>query len=533
MSPKFIFITGGVLSSLGKGLLSASIGTILEGQGVSVGMLKFDPYLNVDPGTMNPFQHGEVYVTEDGAETDLDIGHYYRFTNARLSRGSNVTAGQIYDTVIKRERRGDYRGNTVQVIPHVTDAIKAAIMACANQESGREVLLVEVGGTVGDIESQPFLEAIRQFRLDHPQDCIDIHLAYVPYLKAAGEVKTKPTQHAVQALRHTGIFPNIILCRSESPLDTAVKEKIALFCSVPRDCVLEIIDVQHTIYELPLRLIDQQLDEQLCTFLQRPYRRSDVSAWERLVEQVKHPQHDLVVGLVGKYTAHRDAYKSVCEALQHAGIACDTRLVIRSIEADQLEQDGPLDGCDGYIVPGGFGERGWEGIIAVAHLCREQGIPYFGICLGMQAMAVAFARYVLKLAQANSIEIDPDTSHPIITLLAGQEGVRDRGGTMRLGAYPCCLKSPSKAYAAYGVGSVGERHRHRYEFNNAYREACAKQGLRVTGTFVEEDLVEILEVADHPWMLGVQFHPEFQSKPLVPHPLFLSFVKAMLQRQKD
>lgn len=531
MNSKFIFITGGVLSSLGKGLLSASIGMILEGQGISVGMLKFDPYLNVDPGTMNPFQHGEVYVTADGAETDLDIGHYYRFTNAPLSRVSNVTAGKIYDAIIKRERRGDYLGNTVQVIPHVTDAIKAAIMACANQEPGIEVLLVEVGGTVGDIESQPFLEAIRQFRLERSQDCIDIHLSYVPYLKAAGEVKTKPTQHAVQALRHTGIFPDIILCRSESPLGTAVKEKIALFCSVPSDCVLELSDVKHTIYELPLNLIDQRLDQQLCMFLKHPYRRANVSAWERLVEQVKCPQHDLIVGLVGKYTTHHDAYKSVYEALQHAGIAHDTRVVIRSIEAEQLEQGRSIDDCDGYIVPGGFGRRGWEGALGVAHFCREKKIPYFGICLGMQAMVVEFARHVLKLAQANSTEIDPDTPYPIITLLAGQAQVRDRGGTMRLGSYACYLKSPSKAYVAYGVLSIAELHRHRYEFNNAYQEVCEKQGLLITGTSLEEDLSEIAEIYDHPWMLGVQFHPEFQSKPLAPHPLFLAFVRAMLQRQ--
>lgn len=532
MAKKFIFITGGVVSSLGKGLLSASIGMLLENQGMKVAMLKFDPYLNVDPGTMNPFQHGEVYVTDDGAETDLDLGHYYRFTNSPLSKVSNTTSGKIYDTIISRERRGDYLGNTVQVIPHVTDEIKAAIVAGSEQEKGIDVVLVEIGGTVGDIESQPFMEAIRQFRLEHPKDCINIHLSYVPYLKAAGEVKTKPTQHSVQTLRSIGIFPDLILCRSESPLGPAVREKISLFCSVPKECVLELIDLKETIYELPLHLTDQNLDKLLCSLLDLSCKKGNLTDWKKLVEKIKHPKQTLKLGLVGKYITHQDAYKSVCEALYHAGAVCETKVDIHGIESDQLEKNLSLDGYDGYLVPGGFGERGWEGKVAIAKLCREKKVPYFGICLGMQVMVVEFARNVLKLNKANSTEMDPDTPNPIISLLTEQEHIKNLGGTMRLGAYPCHLKSSSKAHAAYGETKISERHRHRYEFNNTYRKQCEENGLHITGTYSKEDLCEIVEMANHPWMVGVQFHPEFKSKLTAPHPLFVAFVQTMLKEKK-
>jgi len=532
MAKKFIFITGGVVSSLGKGLMSASIGMLLENHGMKVAMLKFDPYLNVDPGTMNPFQHGEVYVTDDGTETDLDLGHYYRFTNSPLSKVSNTTSGKIYDTIITRERRGDYLGNTVQVIPHVTDQIKAAIALCAEQEKGIDVTLVEIGGTVGDIESQPFMEAIRQFRLEHPEDCLNIHLSYVPYLKAAGEVKTKPTQHSVQVLRSIGILPDLILCRSESPLDTSVREKISLFCSVPQKCVLELIDLKETIYELPLHLSEQNLDQLLCSKLNLSCKKGNLTKWKKLVEKIKHPKQTLKLGLVGKYISHQDAYKSVCEALHHAGAACETQVEIEGIESEELEKTLSLDGCDGYLVPGGFGGRGWEGKMAIAKLCREKKIPFLGICLGMQVLVVEFARHCLKLKKANSTEMDPDTPDPIISLLTEQKQVKNLGGTMRLGAYPCHLKTSSKAHAAYGEAKISERHRHRYEFNNAYKKACEDAGLHITGTYKEDDLCEIVEIADHPWMVGVQFHPEFKSKLTNPHPLFVAFVEAMLKEKK-
>ena len=532
MAKKFIFITGGVVSSLGKGLMSASIGMLLESQGMRVAMLKFDPYLNVDPGTMNPFQHGEVYVTEDGAETDLDLGHYYRFTSSPLSKVSNATSGQIYDTIITKERRGDFLGNTVQVIPHVTDEIKLAIERCATQQKGIDVTLVEIGGTVGDIESQPFMEAIRQFRLERPKDCINIHLAYVPYLKAAGEVKTKPTQHSVQMLRSIGIFPDLILCRSETPLETSVKEKISLFCSVPKKCVLELVDVKHSIYELPLDLINQNLDKLLCSLLNLSCKKVDISNWKKLVEKIKHPKHTLRVGLVGKYITHQDAYKSVCESLHHAAIAHSVKLEIRGIEADHLEKQ-RFDVCDGYLVPGGFGERGFEGKLQIARMCREKKLPYFGICLGMQVLVVEFARSVLMLKSANSTEIDPDTPDPIISLLSEQEQIKNFGGTMRLGSYPCSIKPSTKAHKAYGETKISERHRHRYEFNNKYQNLCEDSGLLISGTYPKEELCEIVELKDHPWMLGVQFHPEFKSKLTHPHPLFVAFLQVMLKEKKN
>lgn len=525
MTKKYIFITGGVVSSLGKGIASASIGMLLESQGLKVAMMKLDPYLNVDPGTMNPFQHGEVYVTDDGAETDLDLGHYYRFTHSPLSKASNATSGQIYDTVIKQERHGDYLGNTVQVIPHVTDEIKRRIHLCSEQEKKIDVTLVEIGGTVGDIESQPFLEAIRQFRLENPHDCINIHMTYVPYIKAAGEVKTKPTQHSVQQLRNIGIFPDLILCRTESPLSSKEKEKISLFCSVPQASVLEQIDVKRSIYEVPLNMVEQKLDTHLTSLLELKGKQTNLNKWKTMLKACFHPQKKLTVGLVGKYIQHQDAYKSVVEALHHGAMAHQVEVEVRGFESDNLEN---IDGCDGYLVPGGFGSRGFEGKITVAKMCREKKIPYFGICLGMQVMVVEFARSVLGLQDANSTEIAPDTSAPIISLLSEQKGMKDLGGTMRLGLYPCLLQPKSLAHQAYGTTLIGERHRHRFEFNNSYKEAIQKAGLSVSGSYKEGDLCEIVEIVDHPWMLGVQFHPEFKSKPTEPHPLFKAFIGAML-----
>ena len=533
MIKKYIFITGGVVSSLGKGLMSASIGLLLEKQGLKVALLKFDPYLNVDPGTMNPFQHGEVYVTDDGAETDLDLGHYFRFTNSPLSKASNATSGQIYDTIIKRERKGDYLGKTVQVIPHVTDEIKARIDLCANQVEGIDVTLVEIGGTVGDIESQPFLEAIRQFRLEHPENCINIHLSYVPYLRAAGEVKTKPTQHSVQLLRGIGIFPDLILCRSEEPLDCLVKEKISLFCSVPKDCVLEIVDLKESIYELPLHLVQQKLDQRLSHLLRLQCQKLDISEWEKLVLKIKSPKKWLKVGLVGKYISHKDAYKSVCEALKHAASAYHTHIEICGIESDSINQEKETMKCDGYLIPGGFGKRGWEGKINMARFCRESKVPYFGICLGMHVLVVEFARSVLNLKEADSTEMNAKTRDPIISLLTEQKKIKNLGGTMRLGAFPCRVKSNTRAYQAYQIPQIFERHRHRYEFNNAYQKECEAKGLQISGIYPKEGFCEIIEIINHPWMVGVQFHPEFQSKPHAPHPLFCSFIKAMLQQKEN
>ncbi len=533
MLKKYIFITGGVVSSLGKGLLSASIGMLLEKQGFKVALLKFDPYLNVDPGTMNPFQHGEVYVTDDGAETDLDLGHYFRFTNSPISKASNATSGQIYETIIKRERQGDYLGKTVQVIPHVTDEIKARIELCANQVGGIEITLVEIGGTVGDIESQPFLEAIRQFRLEHPKDCINIHLSYVPYLKAAEEVKTKPTQHSVQILRGIGIFPDLILCRAEQTLNDLVKEKISLFCSVSKDCVFEIVDLEDSIYELPLHLVKQKLNQRLSHLLHLKCKKLDITDWETLILKIKSPKRSLKVGLVGKYITHKDAYKSVFESLRHAASASHTEIEIYGIESDSIEQNKEKMRCDGYLVPGGFGKRGWEGKINIAQFCRENRIPYFGICLGMHVLVVEFARSILKLKGADSTEMNSKTQDPIISLLAEQKEIRNLGGTMRLGAFPCHIQSNTKAYRAYQKPQIFERHRHRYEFNNQYKKKCEEKGLRISGIYPKEGFCEIVEMIDHPWMIGVQFHPEFQSKPNAPHPLFCSFINAMLRETKN
>lgn len=537
MQTKFIFVTGGVCSSLGKGLTSAAIGLLLEKKGLKVAMLKFDPYLNVDPGTMSPFQHGEVYVTDDGAETDLDLGHYYRYTNSFLSRASNATSGQIYNTVIKRERHGDYLGKTVQVIPHITDEIKQRIYTCAKQQEGIDVVLVEVGGTVGDIESLPFLEAIRQFTYEHRSSCINIHLTYVPYLRAAGEVKTKPSQHSVQVLREIGIFPDIIVCRCEFALSDEVKDKISLFCNVNRKAVIEEADVKHSIYEVPLQLHKEGIDFLICELLKLPNPPIHLNDWKAIIETITHPKGTITVGIVGKYVQHQDAYKSVFESLAHGAIAAGYKLHIKRFEADKLPSDpdqfrDTIQGCDGYLIPGGFGERGWEGKIQAAKYCREEKVPYFGICLGMQVMAVEFARHAADLKNANSTEFHVETEHPVISMLSEQKGVQDLGGTMRLGAYTCDLKPNTLAYAAYQKDQISERHRHRYEFNNKYKETMEKKGFRISGTLKGENLCEIAEVEGHPWMLGVQFHPEFKSKPTDPHPLFRSFVEAMINHQK-
>jgi CTP synthase len=532
MKTKFIFVTGGVVSSLGKGLTAASIALLLEARGYKAGMLKLDPYLNVDPGTMSPFQHGEVYVTDDGAETDLDLGHYHRFTKAKIGKLSNTTSGQIYDEVIKKERRGEYLGKTVQVIPHVTDEIKQRIYRLVKDSSHLDLLVVEIGGTAGDIESLPFLEAIRQFKYENPQSCINIHLTYVPYLKAAGEVKTKPTQHSVQVLRSIGILPDIILCRCEQPLDEEIKQKISLFCSVPETAVFDEPDVEGTIYEVPLMLHKQQLDTKICQLLGFENHLCDLADWEKMIHKFKNPQSKITIGIVGKYLQHQDAYKSVFEALNHASIYHQTVLEIVKFESDKLEPQTDLKtafkGLDGILVPGGFGERGWEGKILAARYCREHNLPYFGLCLGMQVLCTEFARHKAGLLEANSTEMDPETTTPVISLLSEQKDVQLLGGTMRLGAYPCSILKGTQAYNAYKSILVYERHRHRYEFNNHYRKTLEDQGLIFSGTLADGSLCEIAEVKDHPWMVGVQFHPEFLSKPVTPHPLFREFIQAAL-----
>lgn len=537
MQTKYIFVTGGVCSSLGKGLTAASIGMLLEKKGLKVALLKLDPYLNVDPGTMSPYQHGEVYVTDDGAETDLDLGHYYRYTDSPLSRASSATSGQIYNTVIRRERQGDYLGKTVQVIPHITDEIKQRILQCGKQTDDINVVLVEIGGTVGDIESLPFLEAIRQFRNDHINDCMNIHLTYVPYLKAAGEVKTKPAQHSVQMLRGIGIFPEVIICRCEMSLADEVKDKISLFCNVTRKAVIEEVDVEHSIYEVPIKLHEQGLDDMICERFGLPSKKTHLDQWEKIINTIRNPKGIITVGVVGKYVQHQDAYKSIGESLHHAANAAGYKVQIKWFEADKVLEQGGVEkiikGCDGYVVPGGFGERGWMGKIMTAKYCREHKIPYFGICLGMQVMAVEFARHVAGLEGANSTEIDPYTKDPVISLLSEQREVVEMGGTMRLGNYSCIVKPGTHAHKAYGKGTVNERHRHRYEFNNKYQEVMESNGFVIAGTLEGASLCEISEVKDHPWMVGVQFHPEFKSKPTEPHPLFSAFIQAVIKKIKE
>ncbi len=532
---KHIFVTGGVVSSLGKGLTCASIGMLLEQRGLRVRLQKFDPYINVDPGTMSPYQHGEVYVLDDGAETDLDLGHYERFTHAPLTRDCNYTTGKIYLSVIQKEREGRYyEGKTVQVIPHVTDEIKAAVHRLATDDV--DVVITEIGGTVGDIEGLPFLEAIRQFALDvGRENCLYIHLTLVPYLKAAAELKTKPTQHSVGALRQIGIQPDILICRSEHPIPESDKEKIASFCNVERKAVIEERDRQFSIYEVPLSLVSHGLDDLLVKRLKLKSTPLDLAEWRDMVERIIHPEHEVRIAVVGKYMKHRDAYKSVYEALDHAGIANKSRALVVRVEAEEVDARGAealLGGVDGILVPGGFGMRGIEGKIEAIRYARTNKIPYFGICLGMQCAVIEFARGVLGLNDANSTEFDKATDHPVIGMMEGQQTVRERGGTMRLGSWPCELNAGSLARKAYGVERIDERHRHRYEFNNTYRTQFEKAGFIPSGTSPDGTIVEIMELIDHPWFLAVQFHPEFKSKPTKAHPIFREFVAAALRRRE-
>jgi CTP synthase len=536
---KYIFVTGGVVSSLGKGLASASIGALLEGHGFSVAMMKCDPYINVDPGTMSPYQHGEVYVTEDGAETDLDLGHYERFTHCETSKASNVTTGKIYGSVIAKERRGDYLGRTVQVIPHITDEIKGSIRAAASGASGgrpqADVVIVEIGGTVGDIEGLPFLEAVRQFRQDvGRENAIFVHLALVPWIATAHELKTKPMQHSVRELRAIGISPSILLCRTDRFLSPDLKAKLALFCDVPEEAVTTAKDVD-TIYEVPLVLSSEGLDEIVLKQLGLRSAGRDMQAWEDLVRRIKSPKGEVVIGIVGKYVTFEDSYKSLNEALSHGGFGNDVTVVRRWVESDELEADNAaekLGGVDGILVPGGFGSRGTSGMAAAAGYARRNGIPYFGICYGFQWAVTEFARNVCGLGGANSTEVDADAPHKVIYKLQDLLGVEDMGGTMRLGSYPCRLKPGSCAARIYGASEVRERHRHRYEFNQAYLETVERHGLVVSGKTPDGKFVEIAELPDHPWFLAVQYHPEFKSKPLAPHPLFKDFVRASLERRR-
>jgi CTP synthase len=532
MATKFIFVTGGVLSSLGKGLASASTGSLLESRGFKVTLLKCDPYINVDPGTMSPFQHGEVFVTDDGAETDLDLGHYERFTEARLTKDNNITTGQIYFSVITKERRGDYLGGTVQVIPHITDEIKRGILRVAKD---MDVVMVEVGGTVGDIESLPFLEAIRQLKADvGRENVLYVHLTLVPYMTAAGELKSKPTQHSVKELLEIGIQPDILLCRADRDLPKEMKKKIALFCNVSEKAVITARDVS-TIYEVPLAFHREGLDALVMQMLGLPERTQDLSAWERIVATQRNPAQRVTIAVVGKYVELRDAYKSLNEAISHGGIANQCQVTIKAVDAEKIERDGPkkhLFDVAGVLVPGGFGVRGIEGKIAAITYAREELVPFFGICLGMQCAVIEYARNVCGLAGANSREFDPHTPQAVIDLLPDQRGITNLGGTMRLGAYPCRLTADSRAQQAYGSTEISERHRHRYEFNNEYRDVLSQHGLLLSGFSPDGNLVETIELPSHPWFVGGQFHPEFKSRPRRPHPLFREFIRAALAYQE-
>ena len=531
MATKFIFVTGGVVSSLGKGLTSASIGLLLEQRGLSVRMQKLDPYINVDPGTMSPYQHGEVYVLDDGSETDLDLGHYERFTHSPLTRDSNYTTGQIYQAVIDKERRGEFLGKTVQVIPHIRMKSKA-IRKLASE--GVDVVITEIGGTVGDIESQPFLEAIRQFSLDvGKENCLYIHLTLIPYLKAADELKTKPTQHSVGQLREIGIQPDILVCRTERSLGYEAREKIGLFCNVPYEAVIEEKDKDFSIYEVPISLTENKLDELIVRKLGLRAGKLDLDDWHELLHKMRNPEHEISIAVVGKYAEHRDAYKSIYEALDHAGIANLAQVRIQRIQSEQVEREGPerlLSGYDGLLIPGGFGERGIEGKVEAIRFARERGIPFLGICLGMQCAVIEFARNVVELGRAHSTEFDKETPHPVICLLDEQQSITDKGGTMRLGSHPARLDAGSRAAACYGTEQINERHRHRYEFNNAYRQQFAAHGMVAAGTSPDNELVEVVEIPGHPWFVAVQYHPEFKSKPTAAQPLFAGFVGAAIER---
>jgi len=531
---KYIFITGGVVSSLGKGIAAASIGKLLESSGIRVTLVKCDPYINVDPGTMNPFQHGEVYVTDDGAETDLDLGHYERFTNAKLTKANNITTGKIYYSVIKKERRGDYLGKTVQIIPHITDEIIDRIKRAANY-TNTDVVIVEIGGTVGDIESLPFLEAIRQLRLEAGREyAINIHVTLVPFIKAAGEVKTKPTQHSVGTLREIGIVPDIILCRTESYLSAEVKDKIALFCNVDKDAVISAVDVD-SIYEVPVSFHQEGLDKIIINLLKLKAKDRDLAKWQNLViKRIKSPSKTVNIAVVGKYIVLQDAYKSIYEALLHGAIANDARLCIKRVDSEDITHENVLSligSVDGVLVPGGFGKRGIEGKIIAIKYARENKIPFFGICLGMQLAVIEFARSICAMANANSTEFDKKTKYPVICILEEQKSLKDKGATMRLGRYPCKLTQQTKSIKLYKRSVISERHRHRYEVNNRYKDIFTRHGLIIAGIFQQAGLIEIIEIKEHPWYVACQFHPEFKSKPDKPHPLFKGFIKACLNNK--
>ncbi|WJH35759.1 CTP synthase [Paenibacillus sp. CC-CFT747] len=532
---KYIFVTGGVVSSLGKGITAASLGRLLKNRGLKVTIQKFDPYINVDPGTMSPYQHGEVFVTDDGAETDLDLGHYERFIDINLSKNSNVTTGKVYSSVITKERRGEYLGGTVQVIPHITNEIKDRVFR-AGRETQADVVITEIGGTVGDIESLPFLEAIRQIKSDiGRENVMYIHVTLIPYLKAAGELKTKPSQHSVKELRSIGIQPNMIVCRTEKPLSEDMKRKLALFCDIDANAVIEMIDAD-TLYEVPLMMRDQGLDEIAINHLRLQTNELDMTEWEAMVKNVKELKHQTEIAIVGKYVALHDAYLSIVEALSHAGFASNTEVKIRWINAEEVYDhnvDELLQGVQGILVPGGFGDRGIEGKVIAIRYAREKKVPFFGICLGMQVAVIEYARNVLNLEGANSSEINPATAYPVIDLLPEQKDIEDMGGTMRLGLYPCKLAQGSLAMHCYGEELVYERHRHRYEFNNAFREQVESAGLKITGTSPDGRLVEMVELPGHPWFLAVQFHPEFTSRPNRPQALFREFIKAAFQKEES
>ena len=530
---KYIFVTGGVLSSLGKGIAASSIGSLLECTGLKITILKLDPYINIDPGTMNPFQHGEVYVTDDGAETDLDLGHYERFTHAKMRKANNITAGRIYHNVIQKERKGDYLGATVQVIPHITDEIKSYIRSVGRDV---DVVICEIGGTVGDIESLPFLEAIRQFRFDVKlKDVLYIHLTLVPYIKTAGELKTKPTQHSVQKLREIGIQPDILLCRTEKKLSKSIKDKIALFCSVEANSVFTAMDVS-SIYEVPLSLEKEGISKIILDKLGMKAKEPDLEIWKNINQILKKPSGEVKVGIVGKYLDLKESYKSLTEALIHGGIGNNVQVNFEWVDAEALENEDAstlLKGCDGILVPGGFGDRGIEGKIKAVQFARENKVPFFGICLGMHCAAIEFARHVANLKNANSSEFSTTSPYLIIDLLPDQNAKGDMGGTMRLGEYPCQLRKNSNAYSAYGRREIEERHRHRYEFNNMYRIQMEEAGLVISGLSPNGNLVEIIELKDHPWFLAGQFHPEFKSSPMDPHPLFRDFIASSLKYGKN
>jgi CTP synthase len=532
MAPKYIFVTGGVVSSLGKGVAASSVGCLLESRGFKITIQKCDPYLNVDPGTMSPFQHGEVFVTDDGAETDLDLGHYERFTHVKLSRDNNWTTGRIYETILSKERRGDYLGKTVQVIPHVTDEIKRCIKKVSE---GVDVVIVEIGGTVGDIESLPFLEAIRQMRLElGPENTLFVHVTLVPYIAAAGELKTKPTQHSVKELLGIGIQPDILLCRSERHISQDLKRKIALFCNVAESCVISMQDVK-TIYEVPVELSKEGLDAQITRLLRLEDRPANMQPWLDMLNRLHHPKGEVRIAIVGKYVQLEDAYKSLREALLHGGLAHNHRTVIDWIESEEIDSfeaaEKRLKNYDGILVPGGFGKRGIQGMVYTIQFARGHKIPFFGICLGMQCATIEYARNAAGLTQADSTEFEPQTPHRVIYKLRELLGVDEMGGTMRLGAWPCKLEPGSFAHKAYGKTEISERHRHRYEFNREYEKTLVAAGLRISGRTPDENYVEIVEAPDHPWFLGCQFHPEFKSKPLEPHPLFAAFIGAALEHR--